>query len=110
MNKRVDTLQYQQANGMVREVAADGGVRWEKCAEPDPHLLVVLGHRRFQEWAQAGVFEAFWRDGLLACDTFEGIDWTWPALDGAMGKAPLGGDKPAAIQPTAASAGSSARC
>jgi len=50
-------------------------------------------HRRFQEWAQAGVFKAFWRDGLLAYDAFGGIDWTWLALDGAMGKAPLGGEK-----------------
>jgi hypothetical protein len=50
-------------------------------------------HRRFQEWTQAGVFKAFWRDGLLAYDAFNGIDWTWLALDGAMGKAPLGGEK-----------------
>src|SRR3569832_1954488 len=50
-------------------------------------------HRRFQEWTQAGVFKAFWRDNLLAYDAFDGIDWTWLALDGAMGKAPLGGEK-----------------
>jgi transposase len=79
-------------------------------------------HRRFQEWAAAGVFAAFWRDGLLAYDALSGIDWDWLALDGALGgagrrfrrrsrgkasggKAPLGGEKTAAIQPTAASAG-----
>ena len=50
-------------------------------------------HRRFQEWAEAGVFEAFWREGLLAYDALAGIDWSWLSLDGAMGKAPLGGDK-----------------
>src|SRR5215212_4748765 len=50
-------------------------------------------HRRFQEWVAAGVFEAFWREGLLAYDTLSGINWTWVALDGAMGKAPLGGEK-----------------
>ena len=50
-------------------------------------------HRRFQEWVQAGVFTAFWRRGLLAYDAVSGIDWTWMALDGAMGKAPLGGGK-----------------
>lgn len=48
-------------------------------------------HRRFQEWAEAGVFAAFWRAGLLAYDGLLGIDWSWLALDGAMGKAPLGG-------------------
>ena len=50
-------------------------------------------HRRFQEWVEAGVFEAFWREGLLAYDAVAGIDWQWLALDGAMGKAPLGGGK-----------------
>ncbi len=50
-------------------------------------------HRRFQEWAGAGVFEAFWREGLLAYDALAGIDWEWLALDGAMTKAPLGGGK-----------------
>jgi putative transposase len=49
--------------------------------------------RRFQEWVAAGVFAAFWRAGLLAYDALRGIDWTWLALDGAMGKAPLGGEK-----------------
>src|SRR3712207_7983842 len=46
-------------------------------------------HRRFQEWIAAGVFEAFWREGLLAYDALRGIDCTGLALDGAMGKAPL---------------------
>jgi len=50
-------------------------------------------HRRFLEWTAAGVFEAFWRQGLLAYDALAGIDWAWLALDGAMGKAPLGGGK-----------------
>jgi putative transposase len=50
-------------------------------------------HRRFQEWTKAGVFEAFWREGLPAYDALNGIEWTWLALDGAMGKAPLGGEK-----------------
>ena len=50
-------------------------------------------HRRFQEWVAAGVFAAFWRQGLLAYDALQGIEWTWLALDGAMGKVPLGGGK-----------------
>jgi transposase len=62
-------------------------------------------HRRFQEWVAAGVFAAFWRDGLLAYDALAGIDWAWLALDGPMGKAPLGGKKPAPIRRTGASAG-----
>lgn len=50
-------------------------------------------YRRFSEWTKAGVFEAFWRQGLLADDETKGIDWTWLALDGVMTKAPLGGKK-----------------
>ena len=50
-------------------------------------------HRPFQEWSEAGVFEEFWRLGLLALDGLDGIDWSWLAMDGAMTKAPLGGEK-----------------
>ena len=50
-------------------------------------------HRRFLEWTEAGVFQEFWRRGPLAYDQLLGIDWGWLALDGAMGKAPLGGGK-----------------
>lgn len=50
-------------------------------------------HRRFQEWRDAGVFLSFWKRGLLAYDKREGIDWNWLSMDGAMTKAPLGGEK-----------------
>jgi len=50
-------------------------------------------HRRFLEWTEAGVFEAFWRQGLLKYDKLKGIDWSWLSMDGAMTKAPLGGEK-----------------
>jgi transposase len=50
-------------------------------------------HRRFQEWERAGVFAEMWRQGLLAYDEAVGIDWEWLAADGAMTKAPLGGEK-----------------
>jgi len=50
-------------------------------------------HRRFQEWRAAGVFEELWRRGLLAYDERVGIEWEWQAMDGAMTKAPLGGDR-----------------
>ncbi len=50
-------------------------------------------HERFQRWAEAGVFERLWRAGLLEYDARVGIDWEWQALDGAMTKAPLGGEK-----------------
>ena len=50
-------------------------------------------HRRFIEWTEAGVFWEFWQRGLLAYDEVEGIDWSWLSMDGAITKAPLGGEK-----------------
>mgnify|MGYP001571072420 CR=1 FL=1 len=50
-------------------------------------------HRRFLEWTEAGVFEEFWKQGLLKYDKIKGIDWSWLSMDGAMTKAPLGGKK-----------------
>jgi len=50
-------------------------------------------HRRFQAWAEAGVFRQLWADGLVCYDELKGIDWKWQSMDGAMTKAPLGGGK-----------------
>ena len=50
-------------------------------------------HRRFQEWVEADVFVALWEQGLGEYDALQGIDWEWLAMDGAMTKAPLGGEK-----------------
>ena len=50
-------------------------------------------HRRFQEWTAAGVFVNLWANGLQEYDQLKGLDWQWLAMDGAMTKAPLGGEK-----------------
>ena len=34
-------------------------------------------YRRFREWTDTGVFEEFRKQGLLAYDQMEGIDWSW---------------------------------
>lgn len=49
-------------------------------------------HDRFQEWQQAGVFERLWQAGVLEYDRVKGLNWEWQAMDGAMTKAPLGGE------------------
>lgn len=49
--------------------------------------------RRFREWTEAGVFLQFWKLGLMTYDELKGIDWAWLSMDGAMTKAPLGGEK-----------------
>ena len=50
-------------------------------------------HRRFQEWTAAGVFVTLWARGLEEYDALKGLDWEWLAMDGAMTKAPLGGER-----------------
>ena len=49
--------------------------------------------RRFQEWTTAGVFEQLWALGLQEYDEVREIQWAYQAMDGAMTKAPLGGEK-----------------
>lgn len=50
-------------------------------------------HSRFQEWLEAGFFVRLWEAALHDYDAMKGLDWNWLALDGAMTKAPLGGEK-----------------
>jgi hypothetical protein len=39
------------------------------------------------------VFLKLWQAGVERFDELHGIDWEWLSLDGAMNKAPLGGEK-----------------
>jgi transposase len=50
-------------------------------------------HRRFLEWTEAGVFHKAWVKSLALYEEFVGVDWSWLSMDGAMTKAPLGGEK-----------------
>jgi transposase len=50
-------------------------------------------HDRFQEWVKADVFLQLWQAGVAQFDELQGIDWDWLSMDGAMTKAPLGGEK-----------------
>src|SRR5215207_10158314 len=56
-------------------------------------------HDRFQEWVEAGVFLKLWQAGVEQFEELKGIDWSWLSMDGAMTKAPVGGEKNRA-QPT----------
>ena len=46
-------------------------------------------HRKFQQWALAGVFLDLWRRGLAQYDEMEGIAWLWESADGSTIEAPL---------------------
>ena len=50
-------------------------------------------HDRFQEWVKATVFLERGLAGVERFDELCGIDWDWLSMDGAMTKAPLGGEK-----------------
>jgi transposase len=68
------------------------GCQWDALT-PTGICSKSSAHRRFQEWTEAGVFRELWARGLLAYEELKGIQWEWQALDGAMTKAPLGGEK-----------------
>lgn len=66
------------------------GCQWQ--AVPRKFGAPSTIHRRFLDWASRGFFEALWRAGLTAYDEMHGLEWEWQAIDGAMTKAPLGGE------------------
>jgi putative transposase len=68
------------------------GCQWEALNQTDL-CAKSTAHDRFQEWVAAGVFVQLWRAGLDQFDDLQGIDWAWLSMDGAMTKAPLGGEK-----------------
>lgn len=79
------------------------GCQWNALNETDI-CASSSAHRRFQEWTQAGVFQKLWANGLEEYDELKGIQWRWQSMDGAMTKAPLGGEKNRA-QPDGSSQG-----
>jgi putative transposase len=84
------------------------GMQWN-ALNPTGVCSSSSAHRRFQEWERAGVFHEIWRQGLLEFDAKVGIDWEWLAADGAMTKAPLGGEKTGPNPTDRAKKGPSAR-
>jgi len=68
------------------------GCQWQALDQTDlcPHSTA---HDRFQEWVRVGVFLRLWQAGVEQFDELRGIDWAWLAMDGAMTKAPLGGEQ-----------------
>jgi len=68
------------------------GCQWEALNQTDL-CRKSTAHDRFQEWVAAGVFLRLWQAGVEQFDEVKGIDWNWMSMDGAMTKAPLGGEK-----------------
>lgn len=68
------------------------GCQWEALKQTEL-CAKSTAHDRFQEWVSAGVFLKLWLCGVQCFDELQGIDWNWLSMDGAMTKAPLGGEK-----------------
>lgn len=64
------------------------GAQWSQLPrEFGPKSTV---HERFGEWVETGALERAWAILLRAYDGALGLDWSWPAADGCIVKAPFG--------------------
>ncbi len=68
------------------------GCQWEALNQTEL-CAKSTAHDRFQAWVEAGVFLKLWQAGVAQFDELQGLDWNWLSMDGAMTKAPLGGEK-----------------
>src|SRR5262249_11138072 len=68
------------------------GSQWGALDATDlcPHSTA---HDRFQEGVAAGVLLKLWQAGGEQFEELKGVDGQWLSLDGALTKAPLGGEK-----------------
>lgn len=66
------------------------GCQWK--AIPPELAPGSTAHDYFQDWTERGVFEAMWALALDEYDELVGLDFEWQSVDGAITKAPLGGE------------------
>jgi putative transposase len=67
------------------------GCQWN--AIPPELAPGSTAHQYFQGWLETGVFGLFWQEALASYDDVVGLELRWQCVDGAMTKAPLGGQK-----------------
>jgi putative transposase len=67
------------------------GIQWNAAPQEQFGSGKTL-HRYFQYWRKRGVFKKLWQASLADYDELQGIAREWQAVDGAMTKAPLGGE------------------
>ena len=98
--RRDETTQYARAAGAGRKrkdprlvfeaivYVLRTGCQW-KALPAERFGSASAIHKRFLEWAKAGVFVRLWQAGLAEYDEMEGIAWRWQSIDGTLFKAPL---------------------
>lgn len=67
------------------------GVQWQACPRKEfgPPSTVYY---YFRYWCREDVFKKMWARSLAYYDGIKGLDFEWQSLDGAITKAPLGGE------------------
>jgi putative transposase len=68
------------------------GCQWQALDQTDL-CAHSTAHDRYQAWVQADVFLKLWQAGVTRFDELKGLDWGWLSMDGAITKAPLGGEE-----------------
>ena len=68
------------------------GCQWEALNQTEL-CAKSTAHDRFQVWVAADVFLKLWQAGVEQFDELQGSEWDWLSMDGAMTKAPFGGEK-----------------
>jgi putative transposase len=67
------------------------GCQWQALPRQEYAPASTI-HGIYRKWVKAGVFAEAWKLLLEYYDRQLGIKWKWQALDGAITKAPLGGE------------------
>ncbi len=83
-------LQWRQALDGIFYVLRTG-CQWK--ALPPEFGSGSAVHRYFQLLVKRNLFRDIWMTALEEYDDLHGLDWEWQSMDGAMTKAPLGGEK-----------------
>lgn len=73
-------------DGMIYRLRT--GCQWNQLPNAFPDDASV--HRTMQRWIDRQIFPAIWALLLEACHELGGVDFTWQAADGAMGKPAMG--------------------
>ena len=67
------------------------GIQWQACPREKFGPPSTVYHY-FRLWCKLGIFEQIWAEALKVYDDLKGLEWQWQSVDGAMTKAPLGGE------------------
>jgi putative transposase len=67
------------------------GCQWQACPRETFGAPSTVHYYHLQ-WSRSGIFELIWLKALSYYDDLHGLDWQWQSADGALTKAPLGGE------------------